>query len=90
MEARSTTKNLPADIQGVLAKYKPQQAVDIYEPSPKVCKGCQLRKRTKNRVTTKKCSSCHEFVCTGHSTTNIQCITFASPVIDKNSIANDE
>ena len=42
MEARSNIKNLPAYIQGFLAKYKPQQAVVIDEPSPKVRKRCQL------------------------------------------------
>ena len=83
-------KNLPVDIQRFLAKYKPQQAVVIEESSPKVRKRCQLCGRTKNRVTTKKWSSSNDFVCKEHSTTNVQCITYASPVTGEYSIANDE
>ena len=36
------TKILPADIQDFLAKYKPQRAVVIDEPSLKVCNSCQF------------------------------------------------
>ena len=59
MEAGSTIKILSADIQGFLAEYKPQQAVVINEPSPKVRKLCR---RTKNRETTKKRSFCNDLV----------------------------
>jgi hypothetical protein len=89
MENRALLKNLPVDIKCFLAKYKPQQGEDKAEPPPKVRKRYRLCGRSKSRVTTMRISSCNDFVCKEHSTTEVKYDTCANPAADE-SVTDDE
>ena len=78
LQDRAQLQNLPSDIQSILSKHKPQSQVDTHEPPPaKSRKRCRLCARTKNRVTTMRCSSCNDFVCKNHAKTDVKCDTCA-------------
>ena len=86
LQNRAQLQSLPADIQSILSKYKPQsQAYTHKPPLAKSRKRCRLSGRTKNRVTTMRCSSCNDFVCKDHSKTDVKCDTCAHPATDESS-----
>ena len=76
LQNRVQLQSLPADIQSILSKYKPQSQADTHEPPPsKSRERCHPCGRAKNRVTTMRCSSCNDFACKDHSKTDVNCDT---------------
>lgn len=72
LKERSLMTNLPTDKKYFLSKYETKDAETI-EHHPKIRSRCYICGRAKNRVTTIRCSSCHNFACKEHVKTSIKC-----------------
>lgn len=77
LEERAQLASLPSDVKSILSKYRKRTREEsednVEEPPLKIRSRCTICGRSKNRVTTMRCTFCKIFVCKEHSSTKVTC-----------------